>query len=134
MIMKDLTEYRDDFEKIKSIEDPDERKTKLEELLNQYRKDINILNLAEAFSSRGEIEKIKILQCLERDIYREIKPEEVVKGMSKVEKMRRKLARIDQEYQESIFTEYMVEAYRRKYSTLTREDLDTPFMTSLLMD
>ena len=132
--MKHLTKYRKAFEKIMSIEDPGERKTKLEELLDQYGKDNKILNLAYGFSRGGYIKKLKILQSLELDIYREIDPEEAVEGMSEVERIRRKLARIDQEYQESIFTGYIAEAYRRKYSTLTWEDLNTPFMASRLMD
>ena len=123
--MKHLEEYRNTFEKIKCIENPDERKTKLEELLDQYRKDDNIRNLAAGYSFSGYVEEADNLLHLELDMCKEIRKFEEVdlKNKSKEERIRHFLKRIDQDLQESIYSGYVAEAYRRRWDRSIRKDL-----------
>jgi len=122
--MKHLEEYRNTFEKIKSIKNPDERKTKLEKLLDQYRNDNNIRILAHGYSFSGDVKEADNLLHLELDMCEEIGNFEVdLESMSKRERLSHFLKRIDQHLKESVYRGYATEAYRRKYGTLTWKDL-----------
>jgi len=124
--MKGLVPYRKLFEQAKSKEDVTQRRNVIENLLNQYINDQRILNQAEVYSRAGKTEKIHEMVELELAMKKGLR-ESVHEGLSKIDEVKERLKRVDEDLESSKFMRFSYRAAEVKYSRLTTKDLNRQF-------